>query len=101
MMILNDLIADYDELFRLEQGREITRCRKKKNRINDELRTVCKERLISGIYTPLKFLECLCQSSANCISLNQSIDFLSDDSDVNDEPDRSAKFMCCIAFRNG
>ena len=31
MMILHELIAYYDnELARLEQGREITRCRKKK-----------------------------------------------------------------------
>ena len=49
-----------------------------------------------GIYTPLKFLECLSQSSANCISLNQSIDFLSDDSDVNDEPDTSGKNLCAV-----
>ena len=100
MMILHELIADYDnELSRLEQGREVTRCRKKKNRINDELRTVCKERLISGIYTPLKYLECMSQSSANCISLNQSTDFLSDDSDVNDEPDTSSKKLCVVCLQ--
>ena len=102
MMILNDLIAEYDnQLSRLEQEREITRCRKKKPSINDEFRTVFKERLISGIYTPLKFLECLSQSSANCISLNQSIDFLSDDSDVNDEPDTYGKNLCAVCQGNG
>ena len=53
MVTLNDLITDYYyDISRLEFGREFTRSRKKQVKINIEHRKECKEKFISGIYTP-------------------------------------------------
>ena len=50
MDTLNNAIADYDnEISRLEQGRNITRSRKKHVRDNMQYRNVCKEKLLTGI----------------------------------------------------
>ena len=57
MDTLNTTIADYDnEISRLEQGKDITRSRKIHVRVNMEYRKSCKEKLMSGIYTPWEFL---------------------------------------------
>ena len=42
---------------RIQQGREITRSSKKKNVMNNERRKQCKEKLLSGSYSTVQFLE--------------------------------------------
>ena len=105
MTILNEPIADYDnEITRLEQGREITRTRKKKRKkkINHEHRTLWKERLVSGIYTPLQFLENISNSSTSgltFLTVYESSTPWSNDSDVNDELDTSNTNLCVVCLQ--
>ena len=58
LTVINDIIADYDnEMARIQEGREITRLSKKKNVMNNEHRKRCKEKLLSGSYSPIQFLK--------------------------------------------
>ena len=82
MHTLNDLITDYDnDISRLVLGREITRSRKKQVKINIEHRKECKEKLTSGVYTPWEFLASITHSLTQTITFNESVVYISDDSD--------------------
>ena len=48
----------------LGQGRDITRSRKKHARDNMQYRNVCKEKLMTGIYSPWEFLNSISRSLA-------------------------------------
>ena len=86
MDTLNTTIADCDnEISRLEQGKDITRSRKIHVRVNMEYRKSCKEKLMSGIYTPWEFLNSISRSLSKTTLDDSSIVYISDDSDVSEE----------------
>ena len=99
MDTLNNAIADYDnEISRLEQGRNITRSRKKHVRDNMQYRNVCKEKLLTGIYSPWEFLDSISRSLTKTILLDDSsVIYLSDESDVGEEePKQSQNLNSCV-----
>ena len=99
MDTLNNAIADYDnEISRLEQGRNITRSRKKHVRDNMQYRNVCKEKLLTGIYSPWEFLDSISRSLTKTILLDDSsVIYLSDESDVDEEePEQSQNLNSCV-----
>ena len=81
MIILNEVIIDTDNEFaRFHHGIELTRSRKKKDVLNDKRRALCKEKLISGIYTPLQFVQSMANSLENFT--NEPDNILTDVSDA-------------------
>ena len=90
MIVLSNIISDYDyEIARLKQGGEITRSRKKRDRIIDERRTKGKEKLSSGNYTPMQFLESISHSLLTSREILDETSFLdnSGESDQVEEPE--------------
>ena len=70
---------------RIQQGREKTRSSKKKNVMNNERRKRCKEKQLSGSYSPIQFLESISCYIGNATSLEDTN--ISDDSDIHEEPE--------------
>ena len=88
---------------RIQQGREITRSSKKKNVMNNEHRKQCKEKLLSGSYSPIQFLESISCYIGNATSLENTN--ISDDSDVHEEPEtfgsiETNKCVVCLKTRS-
>ena len=88
---------------RIQQGREITRSRKKKNTMNNELRKRCKEKLLSGSYSPIQFLVSISCYIGNATSLEDTN--ISDDSDIHEEPEifgsiETNKCVVCLQTRS-
>ena len=100
---INEIIADYDsEMARIQQGREITRSSKKKNVMNNERRKRCKEKLLSGSYSPIQFLESFSCYIGNATSLEDTN--ISDDSDIHEEPETFGSIetnKCVICLQSG
>ena len=60
MAILNDIIRHTDnDIGRLRLDREISRPRKKADLKNDAQRSICKEKLLDGAYTPWEFIQAI------------------------------------------
>ncbi|KAI6654464.1 hypothetical protein LOD99_860 [Oopsacas minuta] len=104
LIVINNTIADYDnEMARIQEGREITRPRKKKNVMKNEHRKRCKEKLLSGSYSPIQFLERISCYIGNATSLEDTIN--SDDSDMLEEPEsfgsiETNKCVVCLQTRS-
>ena len=104
LTVINEIIAEYDrEMARIQQGREITRSSKKKNVMNNERRKRCKEKLLSGSYSPIQFLESISCYIGNATSLEDTN--ISDDSDIHEEPKtfgsiETNKCVICLQTRS-
>ncbi|KAI6650563.1 hypothetical protein LOD99_7613 [Oopsacas minuta] len=104
LTVINNIIADYDnEMAWIQEGREITRPSKKKNVMNNEHRKRCKEKLLSGSYSPIQFLERISCYIGNATSLEDTIN--SDDSDMLEEPEsfgsiETNKCVVCLQTRS-
>ncbi|KAI6661882.1 hypothetical protein LOD99_9765 [Oopsacas minuta] len=63
MATLNDIIRDTDnDIGGLRLGRELSRLRKKVDIKNDVQRSICKEKLHDGAYTPWEFIRAISQT---------------------------------------
>ena len=67
-------------------------------RDNMQYRNICKEKLMTGIYSPLEFLDSISRSLTNKISLDDSsIINLSDESDMGEEePEQLQNLNSCV-----
>ena len=100
MTVINDIIADYNnEMIRIQQGKEITRSSEKKHIMNNERRKQCKEKLISGSYTSVQFLQNIIYSLGNA-TLSEETTF-SDSADIYEEsePDRIQTNQCVVCLQ--
>ena len=83
MKTLNEIILDADNAIgRLRKGREISRLRKKKHLKNDDHRSLFKQRLTNGLYSPWEFLQAIGNTIGN-FKTNEEL--ISSDSEQSEE----------------
>ena len=96
--ILNDIIQDIDyDIGRLRMEREISRPRKKKDVKNSELRSIYKQRLSDGDYTPWQYLKAISHTIGNITCETSTL--VSNDSEDSEEiieptPENSICVVC-------
>ena len=96
-MILNDIIDTDNEIARLQQGMEITRQRKKKDVMNDKRRALAKEKLISGNYSPLQYLQNVSHSLSDTNHVEKpTLSYITDDSEYSDETEIEVRNPVCV-----
>ena len=102
MTTLNEIIQDTDnDIGRLRMDREISRPRKKQDIKNSERRSICKQKLSDGDYTPWQYLKAISHTIG---SIKSDYTMISSDSEDNNEDNierivEDIKCVVCLAPR--
>ena len=76
---------------------EITRQRKKKDVMNDKRRALAKEKLISGNYSPLQYLQNVSHSLSDTNHVEKpTLSDITDDSEYSDETEIEVRNPVCV-----
>ena len=99
MKTLNEIIQDTDnEIGRLRQGREISRPRKKKHIKNDEHRSLFKQRLTDGLYSPWEFLQAIGNTIGNFKTTEELISSDFEQSKEEHQINNSTENKCAVCL---